>query len=88
MNTGILQKKLVLNTVLRPYSSWKRGLKEYTNGLIRQYIPKKQHFDKYSDEDLMLFQHKINRRPEKLLNSETPINRVNFYINRRVAFIT
>ena len=25
-----------------PYSSWERDLNEYTDGLIRQYIPKKQ----------------------------------------------
>jgi transposase, IS30 family len=25
-----------------PYSSWERGLSEYSNKLIRQYIPKKQ----------------------------------------------
>ena len=71
-----------------PYSSWERGLNEYTNGLIRQYVPKKQSFDKYSDEDLMLFQHKINRRPRKLLNFETPLSRVIRNINNKVAFIT
>ena len=28
-----------------PYSSWERGLSEYSNKLIRQYIPKKTNFD-------------------------------------------
>jgi len=31
-----------------PYSSWERGLSEYSNKLIRQYIPKKSNFDKMS----------------------------------------
>ena len=39
-----------------PYSSWERGLNEYTNGLVSQYISKKQYFGNYSDDDLMTFQ--------------------------------
>ena len=58
-----------------PYSSWERGLNEYTNGLIRQYIPKKEEFKKYSDNDIENFQKKINRRPRKKLNFDAPINR-------------
>jgi IS30 family transposase len=64
-----------------PYSSWERGLNEYTNGLIRQYIPKKKTFTKYSDKNIEFFQQKINRRPRKLLNFENPKNRFFFFIN-------
>ena len=69
-----------------PYSSWERGLNEYTNGLVRQYMPKKEHFEKYSDNDIVSFQHKINRRPRKLLNFETPKNKFFLFINNKVAF--
>jgi IS30 family transposase len=58
-----------------PYSSWERGLNEYTNGLIRQYIPKKENFKKFSDKDVENIQYKINRRPRKLLNFDTPKKR-------------
>jgi IS30 family transposase len=58
-----------------PYSSWERGLNEYTNGLIRQYIPKKQPFINYDDEFIKNIQHKINRRPRKNLNFDDPVNR-------------
>jgi IS30 family transposase len=64
-----------------PYSSWERGLNEYTNGLIRQYIPKKEHFIKFSSNDIQNFQHKINRRPRKLLNFETPKFRFFNFLN-------
>ncbi|KAA6338794.1 hypothetical protein EZS27_013216, partial [termite gut metagenome] len=55
-----------------PYSSWERGLNEYTNKLIRQYIPKKEAFTDYTDEQIVNIQHKINRRPRKLLNFDNP----------------
>ena len=58
-----------------PYSSWERGLNEYTNGLIRQYIPKKQLFTNYDDDFIKTVQHKINRRPRKKLNFDAPKNR-------------
>jgi len=35
-----------------PYSSWERGTNENTNGLIRQYIPKKVDFRKLTDFDI------------------------------------
>jgi IS30 family transposase len=69
-----------------PYSSWERGLNEYTNGLIRQYIPKKEHFAKYNDKDIELFQRKINQRPRKLLNFDCPKNKFFSFINKKVAF--
>lgn len=55
-----------------PYSSWERGLNEYTNKLIRQYIPKKTDFNTLNDKQIMNIQHKINRRPREKLNFKTP----------------
>ena len=69
-----------------PYASWERGLNEYTNKLIRQYLPKKESFTKYSNINIETFQYKINRRPRKLLNFENPKNRFFLYINKKVAF--
>ncbi|MFV0521118.1 MAG: IS30 family transposase, partial [Mangrovibacterium sp.] len=55
-----------------PYSSWERGLSEYTNKLVRQYIPKKSTFNPYDNEFVKQVQYKINRRPRKILDFETP----------------
>lgn len=55
-----------------PYSSWERGLNEYSNKLIRQYIPKKESFDNYSDQEIKEIQYKLNRRPREKLGFDNP----------------
>ncbi len=55
-----------------PYSSWQRGLNEHTNGLIRQYIPKKSSFDNISQEEIVTIANKLNHRPRKSLGYKTP----------------
>jgi IS30 family transposase len=66
-----------------PYSSWERGLNENTNGLIRQYFPKKYEFAKITDQDLQQVEDLLNNRPRKTLGYRTP-NEV-FFKQRSVA---
>ena len=55
-----------------PYASWERGLNENTNGLIRQYLPKKMSFDDLTESDILTIQNKLNTRPRKCLDYSTP----------------
>ncbi len=55
-----------------PYSSWERGLNEYTNGLVRQYIPKGTSFENITQEYIQMIEDKLNNRPRKALNWKTP----------------
>lgn len=55
-----------------PYSSWQRGVNENTNGLIRQYLPKKTDFAKVDADEVFLIQEKLNNRPRRTLDFETP----------------
>jgi len=56
-----------------PYHSWERGTNENTNGLIREYFPKKTDFTMISKEELALVEYKLNTRPRKRLNYLTPL---------------
>lgn len=47
---------------------------EYTNKLIRQYIPKKENFDKYNRQDIKQIQYQLNQRPGKNLTSRRQKN--------------
>lgn len=66
-----------------PYASWERGLNENTNGLVRQYFPKKYEFARISDKDLQQVEDLLNNRPRKTLGYRTP-NEV-FFKQRSVA---
>lgn len=68
-----------------PYSSWQRGTNENTNGLVRQYFPKKTDFSILSDEDIQLVADRLNNRPRKSLGFKSP-NEI--FFNQNVALIT
>lgn len=57
----------------RPYCSGDRGTNENTNGLIRDYFPKKTDFSMISDEVIQLVEYQLNGRPRKRLNWLTPL---------------
>jgi IS30 family transposase len=55
-----------------PYASWERGLNEHTNGLLRQFFPKKTDFTKVAPQELSHAVELINQRPRKSLDYRTP----------------
>lgn len=54
-----------------PYHSWERGTNENTNGLLRQYFPKKSSLA-VAQAELDLAVQLLNTRPRKRLNYRTP----------------
>ena len=53
-------------------NSWERGLNEHTNGLLRQYFPKKMPLDMLTKIELDKAVKRINNRPRKSLGYQTP----------------
>ena len=73
-----------------PYASWERGLNENTNGLLRQYFPKKTVWANITHSQVSKVEEKLNNRPRKTLGYQTP-NEVYFKEHQqltRVALTT
>lgn len=55
-----------------PYAAWQRGTNENTNGLLRYYFPKGTDFRNIPEKEVALTVKKLNNRPRKCLNYQTP----------------
>jgi IS30 family transposase len=55
-----------------PHHSWERGTNENTNGLIRQYLPKRTSQAHVTQGDCDAIAAKLNSRPRKRLGYKTP----------------
>ena len=89
------EHKLVAKTLnidyyfAQPYHPWERGSNENLNGLIRQYFKKGSDFTKITKHEIERVEYKLNNRPRKRFNFETPIFVMNkLLFNPKVAFVT
>lgn len=72
---GYSEIEKILNTDVYfadPYCSWQRGTNENTNGLLREFYPKKFNFSMITQDELDIVVKIINNRPRKCLGYKTP----------------
>lgn len=55
-----------------PHHAWERGTSENTNGLIRQYLPKRMSMAPLTQRDCKRIDNTLNSRPRKRLGYLTP----------------
>lgn len=55
-----------------PCAPWQRGSNENTNGLLREYLPKRVDMTPVSEETIAFYAQKLNTRPRKCLGWRTP----------------
>ncbi len=64
-----------------PYASWERGTNENTNGLIRQYIPKRTSMKHLTQQRCNVIAGALNNRPRKRHGFRTPLERLAEHFN-------
>ena len=73
-----LKNKLDLDVYFADaYSSWQRGTNENTNGLIREFFPKKFDFSTINQNHVDIVEDILNNRPRKCLGYKTPLEAFN-----------
>ena len=55
-----------------PKSPWQRGSNENTNGLLRQYLPRRLNFRELTQQDFDTIAGELNNRPRQTLHFKTP----------------
>lgn len=60
------------NYFAKPYHAWERGQNENANGLLRQYFPKNMELLDITAQQVVRAVDKLNSRPRKCLNFQTP----------------
>jgi transposase, IS30 family len=55
-----------------PKSPWQRGSDENTNGVLRQYLPRRLDFRTLAQADLDEIGQELNERPRRTLEFKTP----------------
>jgi len=58
-----------------PHHAWERATNENTNGLIRQYLPKRKSMAHVTQHDCNAIAKKLNTRPRKRYDYDTPEER-------------
>jgi len=72
-----------------PYHSWERGTNENTNGLVRQYLPKRTSMKNVTQARCNAIASSLNNRPRKRYRFRTPLEQLQKHftigIDRRYA---
>ena len=63
-----------------PFASWQKGSVENVNKLLRRYLPRDTKIDGLTHNDIYAIQEKLNNRPRKRLNYQTPNEVINNYL--------